>query len=112
MRGTILSICLLWIFAASPAKSDQPPAQLSDATLCAKPAAGGVVLLGEKGLEGWVRAHDKSPANWHFADGILRVGHGDIMTGKTFGCFTLHVEFNIPYMPNDHGQGGETAVFT
>lgn len=111
MRGTTLSICFLLICTASPCRSDQP-AHLSDATLCAKAPAGAVVLLGHEGLKGWVKAGDKSAANWHFADGILRVGGGDIMTEKTFGNFTLHVEFNVPYMPRAHGQGrGNSGVY-
>ncbi len=112
MRGTTLSICLLVIFAASPSRSDQTPTHPSDATLGAKPPAGAIVLLGEKNLEGWVRAHDKSPAKWPFADGILRVGRGDIMTEKTFGSFKLHVEFNVPYMPHARSQGrGNSGVY-
>ena len=63
-------------------------------------------------LEGWVKADGKTPANWPFADGILTVGHGDIMTEKTFGNFELHVEFNVPYMPEAHGQGrGNSGVY-
>jgi hypothetical protein len=112
MRKTMLPICFLLVFAALPTWADQPAAQLSDATLGTKPPTGAVVLLGHKDLKGWVQAHDKSPARWHFADGILRVGGGDIMTEKTFGNFKLHVEFNVPYMPRARGQGrGNSGVY-
>ena len=34
------------------------------------------------------------------------------MTEKTFGNFELHVEFNVPYMPQAHGQGrGNSGVY-
>ena len=34
------------------------------------------------------------------------------MTEKTFGNFELHVEFNVPYMPDAHGQGrGNSGVY-
>jgi hypothetical protein len=100
---------MVWLLVSSSVRSDQPP---GDATLGAKPPAGAIVLLGDTGLEGWVAAHDRTPAKWPFADGVLRVGHRDIMTEKTFGSFDLHVEFNVPYMPNASGQGrGNSGVY-
>ena len=34
------------------------------------------------------------------------------MTEKTFGNFELHVEFNVPYMPDAHGQArGNSGVY-
>ncbi len=40
------------------------------------------------------------------------MGHGDIMTEKTFANFELHVEFNVPYMPNARGQArGNSGVY-
>ena len=112
MRGTTLSICLCFILASSPARSDQSSNKPGDATLGAKPPEGAVVLLGENGLNGWVQTSRKVPAKWPVADGIATVGHGDIMTEKTFGSFVLHVEFNVPYMPKDHGQArGNSGVY-
>jgi hypothetical protein len=89
-----------------------PPVKLSDATLGAKPPAGAVVLLDAGPLKGWVQASDKSAAKWPFADGVLTVRSGDIMTAQTFGNFELHLEFNVPYMPDARGQGrGNSGVF-
>ena len=73
---------------------------------------GALLLLDTKSSEGWVRSDGKTPAQWPFADGILTVGHGDIRTDKSFANFELHVEFNVPYMPNAHGQGrGNSGVY-
>ena len=73
---------------------------------------GAVVLFDGKNLEGWVKLDGKTPANWPVAEGILTVGHGNIMTQKRFGDFQLHLEFNVPYMPNAHGQGrGNSGVY-
>jgi hypothetical protein len=90
----------------------EPPVTLSDATLGATPPAGAIVLLDDGPLKGWVQAADRSPAHWPFADGILTVRGGDIMTERTFGDFELHLEFNVPYMPTARGQGrGNSGVY-
>ena len=34
------------------------------------------------------------------------------MTEKTFGNFELHVEFNVPYMPEPRARAGATAAST
>jgi hypothetical protein len=112
MRGTTLSMCFLLILAPFPSRSDEPRQRPSDATLGAKPPAGAIVLVGEKTPEGWVQAGNKTPAKWPSHDGVLTVGHGDIMTERSFGSFELHVEFNVPYMPSAHGQGrGNSGIF-
>ncbi len=112
MRLTVLSMIFGLICSGSLARSAEPPPQPSDATLGAKAPAGATVLLGGEGSEGWVQSNGKTPANWRFADGILTVGHGDVMSDKTFGNFELHVEFNVPYMPDAHGQArGNSGVY-
>ncbi|WP_165225732.1 3-keto-disaccharide hydrolase [Aquisphaera insulae] len=111
MRGSLLSISLFLtipVAALALDKGDpQPPS-----TLGAKPPAGAVVLLGHEGAGAWIGSDGKGPVNWHLADGILTVGHGDIKTEKTFGDFELHLEFNVPYMPNARGQArGNSGVY-
>ncbi len=112
MRLTVLSMIFGLICSGSSARAAEPPPQPCDATLGAKAPAGATVLLGGEGSEGWVQSNGKTPANWRFADGILTVGHGDVMSDKTFGNFELHVEFNVPYMPDAHGQArGNSGVY-
>ena len=42
----------------------------------------------------------------------MTVSHGNIMTEKTVRRFQLHVEFNVPYMPEAHGQArGNSGVY-
>lgn len=85
-----------------------------DATLGQKPSEGAVVLFGGENLDGWVKAGGKGPAGWKVADGILTVtrGGGSIQTEKSFGDFQLHVEFNVPYMPDAKGQArGNSGVY-
>ncbi len=112
MRPTMLSMIFWLACSGSLARSAEPPPQPCDATLGAKAPTGASVLLGGERLEGWVRSDGKTSASWPFADGILTVGHGDIMTDKTFKNFELHVEFNVPYMPDAHGQArGNSGVY-
>jgi hypothetical protein len=90
---------------------EEPP-KLSDATLGMKPPEGAVVLFDGKSLDGWVKSDGKTPATWTVKDGAMHVGRGPIMTAKTMGDFTLHVEFNVPLMPNAKGQArGNSGVY-
>jgi hypothetical protein len=95
------------VLMAFPA--DEKPA---DTTLGARPPDGAMVVFDGKSLAGWVKQDGKTPAGWPVHEGNFTVGHGNIMTQKRFGDFQLHLEFNVPYMPNAHGQGrGNSGVF-
>lgn len=112
MLRMILSLFVIGGFAWFPSRADDAKVAPGNATLGAKPPAGAVVLLGEGSTEKWVKPDGKTPAGWKLADGILTVGRGNIMTEKTFGDFELHVEFNVPYMPDARGQGrGNSGVY-
>ena len=78
----------------------------------AKPPEGAIVLFDGTSLQGWVKQDGKMPADWPVDAGIFTVGHGNIMTQNRFGDFQLHLEFNVPYMPTQRGQGrGNSGVF-
>jgi hypothetical protein len=109
MHLMLLSATLL---LGLPGADNSAAKPVGDDTLMAKPPEGAIVLLGDRSSETWVQNDGKTPANWPLTDGILTVGHGDIMTQKSFGSFVLHVEFNVPYMPGAHGQGrGNSGVY-
>ena len=81
-----------------------------------KPAPeGAIVLFNGKDVSDWLSASGKGPANWEIIDGVLQVkpGTGNILTQHQFeGAFKLHVEFRIPYEPNNKGQGrGNSGVY-
>jgi hypothetical protein len=108
-------VCMLLI-VLFPFWSTVPTSQLEtkpdDSTLAMKPPEGAVILFDGKSLDGWVKLDGKTPADWPVADGILTVGRGNIMTKKRFGNIRLHLEFNVPYMPKEHGQArGNSGVF-
>jgi hypothetical protein len=78
---------------------------------------GALILFDGKSLDNWVKARTKEPekVGWKLVDGgAAQVNRtGDIKTKDTFdGHFKLHVEFRVPYQPNDKGQGrGNSGVY-
>jgi len=75
---------------------------------------GAKVLFDGKSLDGWVKTNGKDPATWKLVGGgAMQVQGGNIMTVDTFdGNFRLHVEFRVPYMPDQKGQArGNSGVY-
>ncbi len=109
VRPLAIALMLLPAFVLADDSSPKP----NDESLGAKPPEGAVVLFDGKDLSGWVGRGD-APAEWpvkheHFSVGP---GKGDIYTKDKFGDYQLHVEFNIPLMPDAHGQGrGNSGVY-
>ena len=91
------------------------PVKLSDGTLGANPPEGAIVLFDGKSLDGWVKSDGKTPAAWPVENGAMKVGkgQGSIMTAKPIeGSYKLHIEFNVPLMPNAKGQArGNSGVY-
>lgn len=105
-----LTACLFLLLSGTHALADAP--KLSDETLGARPPEGAVVLLGHQ-FDGWV-GNGGEPATWPFTDGILAVGpgQGNIHTAAKFGSGQLHLEFNVPLMPDARGQArGNSGVY-
>ena len=106
----LLSFSLV-LCGACTAWADDSADKPNDKTLGAKPPESAIVLLDESGLKGWV-GNGGGDAKWPLANGAVTVHGGDIKTTKSFGDFELHLEFNIPYMPDARGQGrGNSGVY-
>ena len=85
----------------------------SPTTRCSglKPPEGAKVLLGDS-IEPWAKGDGKTTAEWPVVDGIATVAKGSIQTKDKFADFRLHVEFNIPSMPEAKGQArGNSGVY-
>jgi hypothetical protein len=83
----------------------------NDKTLGLKPPGGSVVLLGDS-IEPWNKMDGKTTAEWPVVDGVATVGKGNIRTKEKFGDFRMHLEFNVPYMPDAKGQArGNSGVY-
>jgi hypothetical protein len=103
---------LYHLFLVAICLADDPRPR--DDSLGAKPPAGAVVLFDGTDLARWVKAHRTTPAEWPVVDGVVTVapGKGGIQSRDAFGDFQLHIEFNVPYMPTQKGQGrGNSGVF-
>jgi hypothetical protein len=71
-----------------------------------------VVLFNGKDLSNWMMA-DGQPAEWTLQDGTLmcRTGSGDLYSRAKFRSAQIHVEFNVPSMPEHSGQArGNSGV--
>jgi hypothetical protein len=78
------------------------------------PPEGAVVLFDGKSLDGWVKRGGRERPEWKvLPGGVMQVHGGDIHTRDKFdGSFKLHVEFRMPYVPNEKGQGrGNSGVY-
>jgi hypothetical protein len=71
-------------------------------TLGQKPPAGAVVLFDGTSVDGWERGRMTD-------DGLLMEG---TTSKQKFGSHKLHIEFCIPYQPEDRGQGrGNSGIY-
>lgn len=68
---------------------------------------GATILFDGKSLDKWTKQDGKTAAHWKLVDGgAMQVERGgNIFTKEKFGgAFKLHVEFRVPYEPNNKGQ--------
>jgi Domain of Unknown Function (DUF1080) len=106
--------CLVLALALSPFlpepifADDEKP---NDKTIGLKAPEGSTVLLAGS-LEAWTKSDGKTAAEWPVVDGAATVGKGNIQTKEKFGDFQMHLEFNVPYMPEAKGQArGNSGVY-
>lgn len=88
----------------------------------ARPPKGAVVLFDgmdgkkdSKSVSHWVHRGSGAPCKWTVTDaGELEVAPetNDILTREKFGDYQLHLEFNVPDLPNQKSQGkGNSGVY-
>jgi len=88
-------------------------AQVEKPLLSQAPPAGAIVLFDGSDLSAWQSERGGEPG-WRIVDGAVEVvpGAGSIMTKRDFNDFKLHVEFNVPNMPEKTGQfRGNSGVY-
>lgn len=99
---TRLSCSLIAAFVMF-AQDKEPPAVNPGADGTAPSDA--IVLFGGKSLDKWAsRRGDGKLCETRNGEMVCRSGVGDIMTKEKFGSAQIHVEFNLPPMPNQKGQ--------
>lgn len=94
-------IALAVFAAASAALADPKP------NLGARPPRGAIVLFNGKDASAWHQRGSTDACKWDIVDGALvaKVGTGDIVSNQLFGDYRLHVEFWLPLLANESGQG-------
>ena len=107
-RSLVLALALGAIATVGAIAEDPKP---NDKTRGLKPPEGATVLLGGS-LEAWAKGDGKGTADWPVVDGVATVGKGNIRTKAKFGDFQMHLEFNVPYLPEAKGQArGNSGVY-
>lgn len=111
----ILPFTVLMCVAIAVRGQDAEPLQprVVDPGTSSKPPSDAIVLWNGTDLQGWT-TRDGAPAQCQAIDGemVCRSGDGDVMTSQTFGDAQIHVEFNVPPMPNETGQArGNSGLF-
>lgn len=71
------------------------------------PPPGAIVLFGGKDTSEWVHRGTNEPVKWDVQNGelVVKAGTPDIQTVRTFGDYRLHLEFQLPLMPDAKDQG-------
>ncbi len=70
-----------------------------------------IMLFNGHDLNNWCQ-RDGQPATWNVEDNIMTVNKGDILSQETFTDALIHVEFNVPNMPDATGQAkGNSGVY-
>ena len=97
---------------ASPKKEDGPQPPAVDPGGPDRAPSDAIVLFDGEDLSNWVMG-DGRPADWTVQGGTLvcRTGAGDLYSRLKFRSAQLHLEFNVPSMPERSGQArGNSGV--
>jgi hypothetical protein len=113
-----LASLLLLCAAAGPltaqTKKDQPqPRVVEPGAEAGRPPADATIVFNGQDLAGWVTEAGK-PAACMASGGVMGCtsGVGDIFTTEKFQSIQLHLEFNVPSMPEQKGQlRGNSGVY-
>ncbi|MFB3829553.1 MAG: DUF1080 domain-containing protein [Bryobacteraceae bacterium] len=101
----MISTALLAIVVAGAPKKETGPQPAAVEAAPGKAPSDAVVLFDGKDLSNWMGSEGQSP-EWAVEDGILlcRTGAGDLHSRVKFRSAQIHVEFNVPSMPEQSGQ--------
>lgn len=92
---------------------EQPQPRVVEPGDLQKPPSDAIVIFNGKDLSGWTRP-DGRPSGCVAEDGVMvcTSGSGDAVTTEKFASVQLHLEFNIPHMPDQKGQlRGNSGVY-
>lgn len=99
-------VCLTAIAMAAPAADDGPqPRVVTPGSAAGQPPSDAIVLFDGRDLSHWAR-RDGAPARCIVEDAamVCKTGDGDIYSKDKFRDAQIHLEFQIPNMPDQQGQ--------
>ena len=101
MSRITMSIAVLLCLMPAMAGGQKHPVKLSR-----KPPRGAIILLNGSKTDAWVHRNNRS-IQWIVSEGYVEVKprSGAIMTRQQFGDCRVHLEFNLPLMPEAKSQG-------
>ena len=111
-RECVCAVGLLVVGVAYAQRSEGPQPAVVDPGDPGKAPSDAVLLFDGRDMSGWTMPNG-SPSKCTVADGVMtcRTGSGDAQSTEKFRDAQIHVEFNVPYMPGQRGQGrGNSGV--
>lgn len=99
--------------AAVLAAQSEPQPRVVDPGKPGQPPSDAVILFDGKNLSEWTKS-DGSPAGCSVEQGVMvcKTGDGDIYSKKKFRAAQIHLEYNLPPMPDKHSQErGNSGVY-
>jgi hypothetical protein len=103
----------IFLLCAQNHNLPQPVVVTPPESCCGGPPSDATVLFNGTDKSAWVHK-DGSPAKWPVEKGALvcSTAAGDIFSKQKFTNAQIHVEFAIPYMPEQHDQArGNSGVY-
>ena len=103
-RERVCIICLLAVGIACAQRSEGPQPVVVDPGGAGKAPSDAVALFNGRDNTGWTRL-DGTPSHCTVADGVMtcRTGALDTASTEKFHDAQIHVEFNVPYEPDQKG---------
>lgn len=111
-RERVCAIGLLVMGIAYAQNAEGPQPVVVDPGDRNKAPSDAVVLFNGRDMLGWTMPNG-SPSKCTVSNGVMtcRTGSGDAQSTENFRDAQIHVEFNVPYMPGQRGQGrGNSGV--
>jgi len=104
IRERVCTICLLAVGIVTAQRSVGPQPAVVDPGGAGKAPSDAVVLFNGRDNTGWTRL-DGTPSRCTVADGVMtcRTGALDTASTEKFRDAQIHVEFNVPYEPDQKG---------
>ena len=107
------SVAVALSFSAVVYAQTEPQPEVVNPGAPGQPPSDAIVLFDGTNADEWMHK-DGRPAEWKLENGALvcNSGKGDLYSKRKIGSAQIHVEFNVPYMPDAKSQArGNSGVF-